>query len=100
MIRSIKRLLSVPVKTIGGFILGQVVDFEIETDTGRLQTILVRPSGIVKGLVSESLRVDWLDIIEIREDVILVNDSVSKESAEASVRSASSASMIMASEEE
>lgn len=98
MLRSTKRLFGLPVQTVGGINLGQVTDLEIETDTGRLQKMRVKPSGLVKGLMNQELIIDWSQIQEIKEEVILVDDSAVKEKSKASVRSASPATMVMASD--
>jgi sporulation protein YlmC with PRC-barrel domain len=75
------------------------MDFEMDTDTGRIQAVRIKPSGMMKGLMKEELCVGWSQIIEIREDVVIVDDSVSKESVASAVRSTASASLIMASED-
>lgn len=98
MICSIKRLVGTVVQTVSGFVLGHVADFEVDTDMGRIQKMSVKPSGLIKGFANKNLFIDWTQIIEIKENVVIVDDSVSKESEKSSIRSSVPASIAMASD--
>lgn len=99
MLYTLKRLIGLPVRTVGGSALGHVIDFEIEIDEGSLRALLVKPGGLVQGLVGEDLRIEWSRIVEVRQDLVLVEDSVSSVPEVASIRSAMPAGLMMTSEE-
>ena len=98
MIRSSKQLVGLPVHTVSGLDLGQLSEFDIETETGRIKQIRVKPSGLVKGLIRDELLINWSQIIEIRTSEIIVDDVVSSQRAGALVQSVSAAPMAMASD--
>lgn len=100
MLRLTKRLFGLPVHTAGGTALGQVADFEIDTETGRLQKMHVKAAGLVKGLMNHELIVDWSQMIEIREDAVIVDDAVVKDRAleKSLIRDSSPATLQMTSD--
>jgi sporulation protein YlmC with PRC-barrel domain len=98
MIRLSRQLIGLPVRTVGGIALGQVSELEIDTETGRIKNIHVKPSGLVKGLMNDELIISWSQIIEIRINEVLVEDIASTQRAEALAQSVSAAPLAMASD--
>lgn len=99
MFRFIKQLSGVSVQTASGTSIGAVSDVGIDTDTGRVQKVSVRSGGLVKGLMGDELMVDWSQIIEIREDVVVVDDALAKEANKSLARSMAPTAVAMMSEQ-
>ena len=95
---SSKRLIGLPVRTKMGVVLGHVSSLEIETDHGRVETLRIKPVGLMKGLTGEEAFITWAQIIEIHEDQVIVSDATSSERALATAKIASSVPAAMASE--
>lgn len=74
MIVNSKHLVHVPVKTRTGEVLGKLSSLELDADTGKLVSLLVKVSG-VKHLLDSELMIPWSKIISISEHEIIVADS-------------------------
>ncbi len=70
-----RQLLGLPVTTKSGQDLGKVGSFDVDADTGQVQTFHVKTRGLVKGLLEEELLVAWSQVIEINEDRMVVADA-------------------------
>lgn len=79
--------------------MGTVSDFGIDTGTGQMQKISVRSGGLVKGLMGDELMVDWSQIVEIREDAVIVDDALAKETGKSLARSMAPTAVAMLSEQ-
>ena len=71
-------LINLPVYTQGGEHLGKVASFEINTDTGKIDSYHVK-TGLIEGLWHEQLVINASQVIEITEEKMVVEDSVKKE---------------------
>lgn len=72
MIVKAKDLLHLPVRTKGGTAVGKVSGIEIQTDTGRMETLLVKPSG---KLLGSELRVAWNQIVSLSDKEAVIQDA-------------------------
>ena len=79
MLISSKQLIGIKVETRSGQHLGQVRDFEVDTEALAIQKFYVRPSGIVKGLVGGDLIINKNSILSINEEKIIVEDLTGEE---------------------
>ncbi|MGG3738700.1 YlmC/YmxH family sporulation protein [Aeribacillus pallidus] len=54
--------------------LGNIVDFEINTDTGKITAVIIGGSGKLFGFLGkdDDLFIPWTQIVKIGADVILV----------------------------
>lgn len=98
MMRLTKRLFGLPVQTRAGIGLGSLWDFEIETDTGRIQKLCVKSGGLVKGLMKDELLIDWSRVVEIQEHAVIVEDVMAKETGQSLAQSVAPSTMAMASD--
>ena len=73
-------LIGLAVETKSGDHLGKVADFEVNTDTGKIENIHVK-TGLIQGLWHEQLVIAHNQIIEITKEKVIVEDMVSKEKA-------------------
>jgi len=103
---SIKVFIGLPVQSRSGLDLGRVSGGDIDTESGRLQTIHVKAGGLVKGLMNDEALINWSQVIEITDKAVIVDDAASqkaeaKEASREAVRmpSASPAMQSNASEE-
>ncbi|MEO5927812.1 MAG: PRC-barrel domain-containing protein [Patescibacteria group bacterium] len=71
-----QKLQGIPVKTRSGKLLGKLVDVSIETDTGRLDAILVRSRGFIPGLLEGELRISWAQVVSLSTEEAIVVDNV------------------------
>ena len=55
--------------------VGHLLGFTFDTTRGTIAQIIVRPRGIVRGLVAEELLIAWSDIIEWTEQGVRVKDT-------------------------
>ena len=71
-------LINLPVQTKGGTDLGKVSDFEINIDSGALESLYVK-TGLIKGLWHEQLVIGKDQIISITAKKVVVSDLAIKE---------------------
>ena len=76
-------VLELPVKTVSGDDVGVVRDAVVVWETGRLHQLVVR--GGLLSLLRGDVLVSWSDVVEIREDVVVVKDRIVKRRAAARV---------------
>ena len=81
MLFNTKKIIGVPVFTRGGDHLGKVLSFDVDVEKGQISTLHVRPSGLVKGLVSDDLIIGWDAIVEITDTRVIVVDSLARDRA-------------------
>ncbi|MBM3205057.1 PRC-barrel domain containing protein [Candidatus Uhrbacteria bacterium] len=79
MIVHTKDMLGVAVETRSGQILGKVSDFQLDSLTGHLVMLEVRPIGLVAGLIKESLLIPWNAIVEMTLEKVVVMDGAVKD---------------------
>ncbi len=72
MIVKAKDLLHLPVRTKSGTAVGKIAGVELQTDTGRMETLLVKPSG---KLLGTELRVAWTQVISLSDKEAIVDDA-------------------------
>lgn len=76
MLFNTKDILGLKVETKGGENVGKVAGFDFDGDTGHLQTMHVKHGGMISGLMSDHLLVDWMSILEITPEKVVVADAV------------------------
>ncbi len=60
--------------------IGKVVDFEFDSDDGRLSAICVK-TGLVQGLMEDQLIIAWSQIVSMNEREVIVEDGVGEQPA-------------------
>lgn len=58
--------------------IGKVVDFEFDTDDGRLSAICVK-TGLVQGLMEDQLIIAWSQIVSMNEREVIVEDDTAED---------------------
>lgn len=71
-----QKLAGIPVKTRSGEGLGRLVDVSIDTDTGRIDALLVRSRGLIPGLLDQELRITWSQVVSLSPTEAIVVDAV------------------------
>ncbi len=71
-----KDILGLKVETKSGENVGRVASFDFEGDTGHLQSMHVKHSGLISGIMSEHLIVDWMSLLEITPEKVVIADAV------------------------
>jgi len=74
---SSNNLIGLDVVTQSGQQLGRVTSFNIETDSQSILEYVVKPANIVKDLITKDLIIPRGQVIEITNDKIVVEDSLS-----------------------
>lgn len=69
-----KKLLGIPVRTRSGQPVGKLADVELDTDTGRLDAIVVRTGGFIPGLIPRDLMVAWTQVVSLDDKEAVVAD--------------------------
>ncbi len=72
-----KVLVGVPVRTKMGLAVGRLASLELDSDTGRLTSLLVRGKGVVAGLLEDQLVVSWSQVVSMSDKEIVVQDNFS-----------------------
>ncbi|MBD3250952.1 hypothetical protein GF380_00530 [Candidatus Uhrbacteria bacterium] len=80
---SSKQLTGLPVRTKSGKNLGKVHLFELDTLSGRLDTLHVKTGGIVHGLIADDLLIRWSQVVELSDQAVIVSDATVPEGARA-----------------
>jgi len=73
-----KKLKNLIVETKSGQVLGYVIDFELETETGIIVKYNVKSKNPIAGLFQDRLIIDKEQIIEFTDKKIIVEDNVIK----------------------
>ena len=76
MLFNTQNVLGLKVETKSGQNVGKVAGFDFEGDTGHLRTMHVKHGGMMSGLMSEHLLVDWISILEMTPEKVVVADAV------------------------
>ncbi|MFA5029813.1 MAG: PRC-barrel domain-containing protein [Patescibacteria group bacterium] len=71
-----KQLIGLEVETESGQRLGQVKDFEFNSETQQLEKYIVSSPKLVEKLLVHDLIIDSSRVIEIREKVMIVDDNL------------------------
>ena len=77
-----KQLKKVKVETQSGQYLGQIIDFEVETDTGIIVKYHVKAKVSLAGLFENKLIINKEQIINFDDRKMIVEDNVIKEKVE------------------
>ncbi len=67
------------VRTVSGFHLGKVLGVEIAVETASAVALIVRPRGILEPLLGGEFTIPWIDIVEFKEEEIVVADGTVKD---------------------
>ena len=78
MYLSAKQLKKVTVVTKSGQVLGKVVDFELDTETGLLARYHVKSNELITGLFENKLIIHKDQVISLDEQEMIVEDSLLK----------------------
>ncbi|PIP60388.1 hypothetical protein COX00_03635 [Candidatus Uhrbacteria bacterium CG22_combo_CG10-13_8_21_14_all_47_17] len=78
-----KEMAGVPVETRSGWPVGRVASFDFDADSGHLQTLRVKPSGLVANLLGEELLVSWDAIVSMSFKKVVITDASVPERARA-----------------
>jgi sporulation protein YlmC with PRC-barrel domain len=70
-----KQIIGLPVETKSKQHLGKIGSFDVDADTGQVQTFHVKTRGLVKGLLDEELLVNWSQVIEMNDERMVVADA-------------------------
>jgi len=70
-------LINLPVFTQTSLPVGKVSGFEMEAETGKIQTFFVK-TGLIKGLLNQQLIISFNQVISIDKEKMVVVDSVKK----------------------
>jgi len=81
-----KQLKNLEVKTQAGQNLGQVVDFELETDTGKIMKYHVKSKSSITVLFKNKLIINHDQIISFNDKEIIVEDNAIKEEESLAVK--------------
>ncbi len=69
-----RKLIGIPVRTRSGQAVGKLADVLVETDTGRVEFLLVRTGMAIPGLPHEELQIAWSQVISLSEKEAIVAD--------------------------
>ncbi len=61
------------INKVDGSKLGCVCDFEVDTQSGKMISLIVLGKGKLFSAFTETIRINWSDIKVIGEDTVLVN---------------------------
>ena len=74
-IAPLSSLKGLPIMTRAEQELGTLQSIEIDTERGSIANLMVRPAGLVRGLVANELIIAWSEVIEWTEKRIVVTDA-------------------------
>lgn len=77
----LKAYLGTAVFTKSGQAIGKLADVQLDSETGRLSSLIVKAKGLVQGLLEEHLIIPWNAVIEMTQEKIVVTDVSVKEPA-------------------
>jgi sporulation protein YlmC with PRC-barrel domain len=75
MVLSSKQIIGLPVRTKSGLVLGTLASFELNSDTGRIDTLHVQIPGVLPHLLHEEAMVAWAQVVFIDEKEVVVVDA-------------------------
>ena len=74
----LSRLIGFAVETKSGQRLGTLADFEIDTGTFQVSSLIVKPAGIVRRMVEAPLVIAMSAVIDVTQRAIIVEDMAVK----------------------
>jgi len=87
MIVNTKEMAGVPVVTRSGQPVGKVASFDVDAETGRLAVLRAKTRGLLPGLLSDELLIEWNAIIAFGTERVIVADAAVKQTHENLARS-------------
>lgn len=75
------------INKLDGARLGAVCDFEVDTETGRMKSLIVLGKGRLFSAMSETVKISWSNIEVIGEDTVLVSHIAGKNQNETIITS-------------
>lgn len=70
-----KKLIGLPVLTKSGQAVGKLAEVEVETDNGRIETLVVHTAGPIPAITHNELLIAWSQVVLISEKEIIVADA-------------------------
>jgi len=77
-----RKYKNVQVQTQSGQVLGSLADFELETDTGKIEKYIVKSGLSLPGIWEKKLVIDKDKVISFDAEKLIVADQVVKEQEE------------------
>ena len=77
-----RKYKNVQVQTQSGQVLGSLADFELETDTGKIEKYIVKSGLSLPGIWEKKLVIDKDQVISFDAEKLIVADQVVKEQEE------------------
>lgn len=66
------------INKLDGARLGAVCDFEVDTETGKMKSLVVLGKGRLFSAMTETIKISWSNIEVIGEDTVLVSHIAGK----------------------
>lgn len=66
------------INKLDGARLGTISDFEVDTETGRMKSLVVLGKGRLFSAMTETIKISWANIEVIGEDTVLVSHIAGK----------------------
>ncbi len=66
------------INKLDGARLGTICDFEVDTETGRMKSLIVLGKGRLFSAMTETIKISWANIEVIGEDTVLVSHIAGK----------------------
>ena len=66
------------INKLDGARLGTISDFEVDTETGRMKSLIVLGKGRLFSAMTETIKISWANIEVIGEDTVLVSHIAGK----------------------
>lgn len=70
-----RKFIGIPVRTRSGHVLGKLADFVLESDTGRIEFLVVRTHKLIGGLMRDDLHVGWPQVLSLTDKEAIVVDA-------------------------
>lgn len=84
-----KEMVGVAVQTKSKQTVGKVASFDLDADTGRAVVMRVKTRGLLPGLLSDELLIEWNAIVELSAERVVIADAAVKQTHEAMARAPS-----------
>lgn len=79
MLLNHKQLIGLLVKTENGQELGQIKDFEFDSDSYKIIKYIISSSGLVKKMLANDLIIDSTQVIKITDQEMIVDDNTARQ---------------------
>ena len=73
-----KEIISLPVYTESGNYLGQVIDLEIDPETGQVKNYFIKSHNFLKNLFKGYLIVEARQVLSVSKEKVIVKDAFKK----------------------